>query len=277
MDALMARTTQEPVQALPLTRIQPSPLQPRRDFPPESLEELADSIRAKGVLQPVLVRPRGEQYELIAGERRWRASQMAGLIEIPAIVRDADDHTVLEWMLIENLQREDLNPIEEALGYQQLILQFQLRQEDIAEQVGRNRATVANALRLLKLPAQVQAWIRHGQLSAGHAKAILGLDDPEDQNLAATQAIRDGLSVRATEELVACWQARQAREPARAGRDRTMPARDAQVADLEGRLRERLGTKVHLRYLRGKGAVTIQFYSDDDLSRVLKLLGIDLE
>jgi ParB family chromosome partitioning protein len=147
----------EQVQNIALDRLHPSSLQPRKDFPAESLKELADSIREKGILQPLLVRPRGNEFELIAGERRWRAAQLLALAEVPAVVREADDHTVLEMMLIENLQREDLNPIEEALGYGQLINQFQLRQEDVALKVGKNRATVANSLRLLKLAPDLQA------------------------------------------------------------------------------------------------------------------------
>ena len=161
--------------ALPLDRIRPCPFQPRKDFSPETLRELADSIKEQGIVQPLIVREREGHLELIAGERRWRAAQLLGLTEVPVIVREADDRAVLELALIENLQRENLNPIEEAHGYAQLVEQFQLKQEEVATKVGKSRAVVANALRLLKLPPSIQASIREGRLSVGHAKVILGL------------------------------------------------------------------------------------------------------
>ena len=265
----------EAVRRVALQLVEPSALQPRKDFSEETLKELADSIRSQGILQPLIVRPRGERFELIAGERRWRAAQLAGLTDVPVIVRQADDHTVLQMMLIENLQRENLNAIEEALGYQQLMGQFQLRQEDIATKVGKNRATVANALRLLGLPPEVQQWVRHGQLAPGHAKVILGLDRPEEQRLAAENVIRDGLSVRATEELVAHWQAKGVAGPRRPAAGATASAtRDAHVAELENQIRQKVGTKVQLRYRQGKGSVTIHFFSDDDLDRLLDVFSI---
>ncbi len=253
-DASAAVPGTERVQRVALNRIRPCPLQPRKDFSEEALRELADSIRAQGVVQPLIVRARGEGYELIAGERRWRAAQLAGLAQVPVLVRDAPDTEVLELALIENLQRENLNPLEEAQGYQQLLDQFALRQEDVAAKVGKSRVAVANALRLLHLPAEVQALLRGGHLSVGHAKVILGLSLPEEQKLAAAQVIRDGLNVRQTEDLVARRQ--QARTGPAAGTSAARagaPPRDVHVAALESRLQERLGTKVGLRYRQGRG------------------------
>src|SRR6266540_5192521 len=197
--AAPATDTRERVERASLARIRPCPLQPRKDFSEESLRELADSIREQGIVQPLIVRAKGEGYELIAGERRWRAAQLLGLSEVPVIVRQADDRAVLELALIENLQRENLNPLEEAQGYAELMGTFQLRQEDVALKVGKSRAVVANALRLLKLPAAVQAYLRDGHLSVGHAKVILGLPDATEQTLATERILKQGLNVRQTE------------------------------------------------------------------------------
>jgi len=263
----------ERVQRVPLNRIQASSLQPRKDFPEESLRELADSIREQGIVQPLIVRERNGQFELIAGERRWRAAQLLQLPEVPIITREADDRTVLEWALIENLQRENLNAIEEAQGYAQLAEQFQLTQEEIALKVGKSRAAVANATRLLKLPAAVLDYVREGRLSVGHAKVILGLEDDTHRKLAAERVIKDGLNVRQTEGLVTKWLARPAPK-ATTPETIAPPAGDPHVARLEDKLREKFGTKVHLRYAQGRGAVEIAFFSDDDLERILQLLDV---
>jgi ParB family chromosome partitioning protein len=272
-DAAPAADLRERVQRVPLDRIRPCPFQPRKDFAPETLRELADSIREQGIVQPLIVRERNGALELIAGERRWRAAQLLGLVEVPVILRQADDRAVLELALIENLQRENLNPIEEAQGYAQLIEQFQLKQEEVATKVGKSRAAVANALRLLKLAPAIQGEIREGRLSAGHAKVILGLTSEPQQKLAAGRIIKEGLNVRQTEVLVARLQAREAGTLAKPGLV-TPLTRDAHVASLESQLRERLGTKVHLRYAHGKGALEITFYSDAELERVLQILGV---
>ncbi len=259
-----------------LDKIVACPFQPRKDFPAESLRELADSIKEQGIVQPLIVRERNGHLELIAGERRWRAAQLAGLAHVPVLVRQADDRAVLELALIENLQRENLNPMEEAQGYAQLIEHFHMTQEEVAAQVGKSRAVVANSLRLLKLPAELQGYIRDGRLSVGHAKVILGLAAEKHQKLAAERIIRDGLNVRQTEALVAHL---QAREDASNVKTPPLPApiRDAHLASLEDRLRERLGTKVQLRYAQGKGALEIAFFSDAELERILQLLGVGAE
>jgi ParB family chromosome partitioning protein len=264
---------------VPLTHIHPSALQPRKDFPAEALQELAESIRQKGIVQPLLVREREGHYELIAGERRWRAAQMLGLTEAPVIVRAADDRTALELALVENLQRENLNPLEEALGYRQLIDQFHLSQEEAAAKVGKSRVAVANSLRLLGLPVEVQAWLRDGRLSVGHAKVILGLPSSEQQTLASQRVIKDNLTVRRTEELVSHWlnRARAPTPSPTAATTQLAAVRDTHVVALENRLRERLGTKVGLRYRQGKGAIEIRFFSDAELERILQIVGLEPE
>jgi ParB family chromosome partitioning protein len=264
----------ERVQRVPLDRIRPCSLQPRKDFSAEALRELADSIREQGIVQPLIVRERGGHFELIAGERRWRAAQLLQLSEVPIIVRQADDRVVLELALIENLQRENLNAIEEAHGYEQLAGQFQLTQEEIALKVGKSRAVVANALRLLKLPQVIQNFVREGRLSVGHAKVILGLTDEKKQKLAAERVVKQGLNVRQTEGLVAKLQSRDSRKLAIKPETVAAPGADPHVADLEARLREVFATKVQLHYAEGKGTVEITFFSDEELERILQVLGI---
>jgi len=266
--------TRERVQRVPLDRIRPCPLQPRKDFSAEALRELADSIREQGIVQPLIVRERGDNFELIAGERRWRAAQLLQLAEVPVIVRQADDRAVLELSLIENLQRENLNAIEEAHGYEQLAGQFQLSQEEIAVKVGKSRAVVANAVRLLKLPQVIQNFVREGRLSVGHAKVILGLSDEKNQQLAAERVIKQGLNVRQTEGLVAKLQKRGTHKSTLPPETVAPPGSDPHVADLEARLREVFATKVQLRYAEGKGTVEITFFSDEELERILQILGV---
>jgi len=272
-EAAPADDARERVQRVPLDRIRPCPLQPRKDFSPGALRELADSIREQGIVQPLIVRERDGRLELIAGERRWRAAQLLGLAEVPVILRQADDRAVLELALIENLQRENLNPIEEAHGYAQLIEQFQLTQEEVATKVGKSRAVIANALRLLKLPDSIQTNVREGRLSVGHAKVILGLATEKQQKVAAERILKEGLNVRQTEALVARLQARESGSITKLV-PITPLTRDAHIASLENRLRERLGTKIHLRYAQGKGALEITFFSDAELERILQVLGI---
>ena len=265
----------EATNEVPVGEILPGAMQPRNGMDNDSLGELAESIRENGIMQPLVVRPREGGYELIAGERRWRASQMAGLAKVPIVIRDVDDRTALELALVENLQRENLDPIEEAKGYAQLMDQFDLTQEEVAAKVGKNRATVANALRLIKLPPEVQAHVRDGRLSTGHAKVILGLKHTKDQITAAKRVIKKELSVRQTEELLG------AHGQAAPGKTKRVPgskgATNAHILDLETKLRDRLGTKVALRYRKGKGSVDIKFFNDEDLQRILEALGIQAD
>ena len=271
----LAPDNRERVLRVPLNRIRPSALQPRKEFSEEALRELADSIREQGVVQPLIVRERNGFFELIAGERRWRAAQLIALPEIPVIVREADDRAVLELALIENLQRENLNAIEEAHGYAQLAEQFQLTQEEIALKVGKSRAVVANATRLLKLPLPVQKFVREGRISVGHAKVILGLADEKNQTHAAERVIKEGLNVRQTEGLVAKLQSRGSRVAAAKPESVAAPGTDPHIADVESKLREVFATKVQLHYALGKGAVEITFYSDAELERILQILGVN--
>jgi ParB family chromosome partitioning protein len=257
-----------------LDEIVPSELQPRKDFPEESLNELAASIREKGVIQPLIVRKRDDgRYELIAGERRWRASRLAGRTEAPVVVRESDDRQTLELMLIENLQREDLNPIEEALGYAELAGKFSLTQEQISTHVGRSRAAVANAVRLLNLAPEVQEKVRDGKLSVGHAKVILGLLTPSEQALAAERLVRDQLTVRQAEEMVSEW----GKTPLIKSKTGEHVRRDPHLDAVENQLRERFGTRVNVKYKEGKGAIEIRFFNDDDLNRLLDILGVSTD
>src|SRR5215471_6114923 len=238
----------EKVHRIELTRIVPSTLQPRKDFARDALLELVESIRQHGVIQPLIVRQVGTRFELIAGERRWRAAQELGLASVPAIVRTANDLEVLELSLIENLQRADLNPIEEAQGYARLANEFGMRQEDIAVKVGRSRAAVANALRLLDLHPQVQIWLAQNLISVGHAKVLLALKAPEEQLLAAETVLRRNATVRSTERLVArqLGIGRPRRKSRRVGID--LSATTTAVADLQDRLQQHLATHVVIHH-----------------------------
>jgi ParB family chromosome partitioning protein len=254
---------------IPVGRIEPATFQARQEFNEEALAELAASIAEYGVMQPVIVRPlAGERYQLIIGERRWRASQQAGLEKIPALVRDVNDLTSSEMMLVENLQREDLNPLEEANAYKRLTVEFQLTQEEIASRVGKSRPFIANSLRLLQLPGEIQDLLRRGLLSAGHAKVLLGLDGGAKQSALAQQIVARKLSVRDTErEAQRLQQARAPRTAAVAvGR-----GRDVELESVEGRLRQHLGTKVRIRSGRQGGRIEIEYYSNDELNRLLEL------
>jgi len=265
------------VQRVALDRIRPSALQPRKEFAAEALQELADSIREQGIVQPLIVRERGGFFELIAGERRFRAAQLLKLPEVPVIARAADDRAVLELALIENLQRENLNPLEEALGYAKLAEQFQLTQEEIAVKVGKSRAAVANATRLLKLPASVQGFLRDNRLSVGHAKVLLGLTEAAQQTLAAERVVKEALNVRQTEGLVAKLQSRSPRLASHPAPSATPAPADSNIARLEEKIRDKFGAKVRLKYALGKGALEIVFFSDAELQRVLEILGVNAD
>lgn len=248
-----------------IDRILPNAQQPRKNFDDASLSELAESIRAHGVIQPVVVRSLEDGFfQLIAGERRWRAAQRAGLTRIPAVLREADDHSVLELALVENLQRADLNPIEEAEAYHRLIVEFGLTQEDVARRVGKNRATIANMLRLLRLPAEVQQWLRDNQLTTGHAKALLSLTDLSAILDSARKIIEGNYSVRQAENLVSRYGHAQSGSGEAVSPDSVDPNVKAAIQALE----QALGTKVAIHEAQGKGKIEIHFYSAEELNRL---------
>ncbi len=254
---------------LPVTAIRPNPFQPRRALSEGPLVELASSIEASGLLQPIVVRSAASGYELIAGERRWRAVQRLGWVRIPAVVREADDQTLLALALIENLQRHSLSAIEEAAGYQRLQEQFEVPLAEVARLIGRDRSTVANLIRLLGLPDEVQAMVDRGELSVGHARALLALDDPKARVRLARDAVAGGWSVREMESRVKSG-APAATRSKRGKLERTVSGDARRV---EEALRQRLGTDVRLTTKRrGRGLVTISFYSNDDLARLLELI-----
>src|SRR6476469_6891048 len=248
----------ERIQQVGLTTIVPSPLQPRKNFAAEALAELVESIRQHGIIQPLVVRNVGGKHELIAGERRWRAAQEAGLARAPIIVRTATDLEVLELSLIENLQRADLNPIAEAQAYARLANEFGMRQEDIAQKVGRSRAAVANSMRLRDLHQQVQAWLIQGLLSVGHAKVLLALKEPDEQRALAETILRRSASVRVTERLVA----RQlgGSRPRKRRQTGANAASSAAMDDLQNRLQEHLGTRVLVHHGEKRGKIEIEYY-----------------
>ena len=270
LEALLGPISREHAEAtgalreLAVTAVRPNPFQPRTRLDEGALGELAASIEASGLLQPVVVRPRDGGYELIAGERRWRAVQRLGWPTVPAVVKDVDDQTLLTLALVENLQRDDLTPIDEARGYRRLMEEFALSQVDVARAVGRHRATVANLLRLLKLPEEVQALIQEGKLSEGHARALLALEQSEAVVRMAKRAVADGWSVREVESRVRGDGRGRRREP----RPLTPEGRRVEEA-----LRRRLGTDVRIQAgRRGRGVLGISYYSNDDLARVLELI-----
>ncbi len=274
----------EGIRVVPVARIAPNPFQPRREFAEAQLAELEASIRQNGLLQPLVVRPatpstpEGAEWELVAGERRWRAVRRLGWAEVPVIVKEPDDRAMLVLAIVENVQRAELSPLEEAAGYQQLIEEFGFTQAEVAESVGRERSTVANLLRLLQLPASVQRMVNEGALSMGHARALLGLDDERAMADLARDAANGSLTVRAVEELVRQRRDGGAERPASTPASADAPAGDPHVRHLEAELQRTLGTAVRIRVQgAGKtGRIEIPFYSADDFDRVLEmLLGTD--
>ena len=259
------------VREVALDLIIPSPLQPRTHFIEAPLDDLVDSIRQHGIIQPLIVRPVNGKFELIAGERRWRASKKLGLATAPVIERIASDRDVLEMALIENLQREDLNPMEEAVGYVRLAREFTLKQDEIAGRVGKSRASVANAMRLLDLHADIQQFVANGSLSVGHAKAILSIKDQDSQLLAADQIMRRKLTVRAAEKLAQSIQSPPAGDESAKPKSREM---DIHVRAIINRLREHLSTHVTVHHSPKKGRIEIEYYGDEDLNRILERIGM---
>ena len=266
------------LQEIPVASIEPNPLQPRSQFDDESLASLGDSIRSRGVLQPILVRPVGtDRYELIAGERRWRAARRVGLQTIPALVKSVEDQGALEQALVENLHRQDLNPLEEAAAYQQLIEDFNLTHEEVAARVGKHRVTITNTLRLMQLPPGVQRLLKDGQLTAGHARALLGTPDRVFQEALAKRVVTESLSVRQVEEAVKARSEVGAAE-ALAGASGRVRERlpEPGLRELEGLLASRLDTRVKVDMGPRRGRVVIEFADLEDLERIYRILTPDL-
>ncbi|MFM7604655.1 MAG: ParB/RepB/Spo0J family partition protein [Prosthecobacter sp.] len=261
------------VQRVALELIIPSPLQPRKEFVKEQLSELMDSIREHGIIQPLIVRRVAGKLELIAGERRFRASRELGLKEVPVITREASDKDVLEMALIENLQREGLTPIEEAQAYARLSKDFSMKQEDIAQRVGKNRATIANTIRLLDLPTAVQELLSSGAITTGHAKVILGLKKADDQLQIAKEIVQKSLTVRATEKAVNAILHPPAPKPPKSSEE----AFSSAIKAVEEKLVSQLATNVSIHHGEKKGCIEIDYYGADDLNRIIALLGVEEE
>jgi ParB family chromosome partitioning protein len=253
---------------VPVDNIRPNPHQPRKEFNEDRLQELAQSIEEHGLIQPITVRYIGEKrFELISGERRLRASKLAGIDKLPAYIREVSDDDVISYALIENIQREDLNPIEVAMGYQRLIEEADFTQAEVAEQVGKNRSTVANMLRLLNLPPFIQAALRDESLSMGHARALLAVEDPEDQKAIFKKVIDKGYSVRKTEKAVKAL----SKEKEKSASQKSSDQQSAFLKEISNRLRSKLSTKVNIKSKKNGGEIRIEYYSDEELDRLLEL------
>lgn len=254
-------------QDLPIDSIVPSKYQPRTSYQPERLNELAQSIKSNGIVQPIIVRKSGSQYQLIAGERRWRAAKIAGLRTIPAVIRDVSEYKTLELALIENIQRQDLNPLEEATAYAALINEFQLTQDEVAQRVGKDRSSIANYLRLLKLPQEIKDRIQNLELSMGHARALIALEKTKDQMELLNRILQEHLNVRQTENLIRNWK-KPGSHKAKGG-----TKADPNVRAAEQKLQEILGTQVVIRTSAdGKGRIEIHYHNADDLIRIYDLI-----
>lgn len=272
LDLIFAENVSEETGAateIKLSELEPNRDQPRKDFDEEALAELADSISQHGVLQPLLVRPIfGGGYQIVAGERRWRAARMAGLTAVPAVVKELDDEQVMEIALIENLQREDLSPLEEAMGYQSLMETYDMTQEEVSRTVGKSRSTVANALRLLKLPPEIHEMIRRGDVSAGHGRALLAFQDVDTMILIADQIAKEDLSVRTVERLA---QKANAEPKEKEERRCAIPY----FNEVELSLHDYLGRKVRVNGNKKKGVLQIEFYGQEDLSELIRMLNLN--
>ncbi len=274
-DAQLTADDMKRVRDVPLDMVVPSPLQPRTTFVESPLDDLMDSIRQHGIIQPLIVRKVNGKLELIAGERRWRASGKLGLSTVPVIEREASDRDVLEMALIENLQREDLSPIEEAKGYVRLAREFSMKQDEIATRVGKSRASVANAMRLLDLHPEVQGFLGQGLLTVGHAKAVLAIKDQETQVVIADQIIRRQLTVRAAEKLAQSTLHESTAGGKTAAKAKGEAQVDIHIRAITNRLREHLATHVSVQHSAKKGKIEIEYYGNDDLQRLLEIIGLD--
>lgn len=266
--AVSGKSTEGQETMVKITMVEPNREQPRKNFDEDALQELADSIKQFGLLQPILVQDRKDHYEIIAGERRWRASRIAGLKEVPVIIRNYTDQEIVEISLIENIQREDLNPIEEAQAYKRLLTEFNLKQDEVAERVSKSRAAVTNSVRLLKLCDEVQQMVIDDMISTGHARALLAIENPEEQYNLAQKIFDEKLNVRDVEKLV-----KNFHKPVKSKKqdDKTL---DAIYQDIEEKLKQRLSTKVSVTSKgEGAGKIEIEFYSHEDLDRLIDLMG----
>lgn len=268
-EKVIEKVVEKPVeQKLKLSLIEPNQSQPRKKFDEEGLKELADSIKTYGVLQPLIVQKKKDHYEIIAGERRWRAAKMAGITEVPVLIREYDRQQSMEVALIENVQRADLNPIEEAQAYQRLIQEFHLTQEEIAARVSKNRATITNSMRLLKLDERVQEMLSDGRISSGHARAVLGVENGEQQFQLANKIVQEVLSVRDVEKLV-----KMMNRPEKKKKEEKGPDIQLIYRQLEEKLKSIMGTKVTInRKDRNKGRIEIEYYSQEELERIIELM-----
>lgn len=254
------------IDTLKIMEIEPNREQPRKNFDEDALLELADSIKQFGVIQPLIVQKKEKYYEIIAGERRWRAAKLAGLKQVPVIIKDYTDQEMMEISLIENIQREDLNPIEEAMAYKRLLEEYHLKQDEVAERVSKSRTAVANSIRLLKLDKRVQQMMIDDMISAGHARTLITLEDPELQYTIATKIFDEKLSVRETEKLIKSLQNPQAAV------EKEKPSNDFIYKDIEEKIKAILGTKVTVDHKNNKGKISIEYYSNEELERILSLL-----
>ena len=254
-------------QMMKINMVEPNREQPRRNFEEDALLELADSIKQFGVLQPLIVRKRNDYYEIIAGERRWRAAKIAGIKEVPVIIKDYNEQEVVEIALIENIQRENLNPIEEAMAFKKLLEEYHLKQDEVAERVSKSRTAVTNSMRLLKLNEKVQQMIIDDMISTGHARALLAIDDLEQQYILANKIFDEKLSVRETEKLI-----KELKNPKKA-KEKKKVENSFIYTDLEDKMKEVFGTKVHVAVKgKGKGKIEIEYYSDDELERMIDMI-----
>lgn len=252
---------------IPLDQIEPNKDQPRKTFHQEELEGLADSIRTVGIIEPLVLRKQGNKFEIITGERRWRAAHLAELKSVPAIIKDVSDNEMLEMALIENIQREDLNPIEEAQAYRELLDHLQLKQDELAKRVGKSRTALTNALRLLSLPADIKQYLIEGRLSAGHARALLMIKSKTKQSMLAQKALKQNMSVRELEKLAG------KQSPGDKGSPEKKSSKPADIRNLEGRLEESLGTPVSIKHGKNGGRIEITYYDLEDLERILDVVG----
>ncbi len=266
LESIIAGTEQREVRNIPISNIKPNPFQPRKIFKDEELKDLADSIKENGVLQPITVRRVGEHYEIVTGERRYRACKLLGFKDIPAIVKDISNDKMVEWALIENVQREDLNVVEEAEAYRDLVEKFNLTHEDISKKVGKSRAHITNILRVLELEDNIKDLLKENKISFGHAKVLLSIKEPLRRKHLAERVFKEDLSVRDLEKLLSSGEEKHLKTHEK--------KKSVHLKDLENKLSEKLSRKVVVKYKKGKGSISLEFYNDEDFKKLLNFLGL---